>query len=185
MPAFAVFQAWSIANRRPRCSFPFTVNETVPVWMATVISVIAPIIIIAVICLIFVPGATVPRGTPQSLIWKRKLWELHMGWLGLGLSVIATWIITNGMKNLYGKPRPDLLSRCDPDLENVAKYVIGGLSNSSMNGQLVTHLICRNPDHDILDDGFRSYPSGHSSSAAAGTSCPPLTPPNQPLNSNP
>src|SRR5205085_329275 len=95
-------------------------------------------------------------------------WELHMGWLGLGLSIISTWIVTNGMKNLYGKPRPDLLSRCDPDIENVAKYLVGGFASSSMNGQLVSHLICRNTDSDILDDGFRSYPSGHSSSAAAG-----------------
>lgn len=152
--------------------FPFTVKETVPVWLAACISVIAPIFFIAVISLIFVPGATVPRGTPKALIWKRKLWELHIGWLGLALSIASAWLITNGMKNLYGKPRPDLLSRCQPDLANVAKYIVGGYANSSMNGHLVSANICMNPDKAKLDDGFRSYPSGHSSSAAAGEDQP-------------
>ena len=92
-----------------------------------------------------------------------------MGLLGLGLSVIAAWFITNAMKNLFGKPRPDLLSRCEPDLENLAKYIIGGLKGTSTtSGQLVSPDICKNPDKAKLDDGFRSYPSGHSSSAAAG-----------------
>ncbi|KAK4131956.1 acid phosphatase/Vanadium-dependent haloperoxidase [Trichocladium antarcticum] len=163
-------------NKRPfslddrNIAFPFTVHETVPVWVASVVAVIVPIVIIAVISLVLVPGATVPVGTPKSLIWKRKLWELHTGLLGLGLSIIAAWFITNGMKNLFGKPRPDLLSRCQPDLANMSKYIVGGLSldQVSLSGKLVSHHICKNPDKYILDDGFRSYPSGHSSSSAAG-----------------
>jgi membrane-associated phospholipid phosphatase len=131
-------------------------------------SVIIPIVLIAIIAIIFVPGATVPKGTPKSLIWKRKLWELHTGWLGLALSLVSAWFITNGMKNLFGKPRPDLLSRCQPDIANVAKYVLGGIANISSNGQLVGAGICTNQDRKVLDDGFRSYPSGHSSSSAAG-----------------
>lgn len=79
------------------------------------------------------------------------------------------------MKNLFGKPRPDLLSRCQPDIANVAQYIVGfhtpaddGSLNGPYNGQLVRAEICKNPDTDLLDDGFRSYPSGHASSAAAG-----------------
>ncbi|KAK4165815.1 PAP2 superfamily-domain-containing protein [Cladorrhinum sp. PSN259] len=167
-------------NKRPfalddrNIAFPFTVEETVPVWLAAVISVLFPIIIIAIVSLVFVPGATVPKGTPKKLIWQRKLWELHAGWLGLALSICCSWIITNGMKNLFGKPRPDLLSRCQPDLENVGKYIIGGLFQKNTTrvfanvGQLVSPKICMNPDKALLDDGFRSYPSGHSSSASAG-----------------
>jgi len=94
-----------------------------------------------------------------------------MGWLGLGLSVIASWLITNGMKNMFGKPRPDLLARCQPDLDNIARYIVGGIANSSSNGLLVSANICQNTDKALLDDGFRSYPSGHSSSAAAGMYC--------------
>ncbi|KAK3337303.1 PAP2 superfamily-domain-containing protein [Cercophora scortea] len=152
----------------PNISFPFTEHETVPLWLLVVCSVVVPIVIVAIISLVFVPGSTVPRGTPKALIWKRKLWELHAGWLGLALSVVAAWLITNGMKNLFGKPRPDLLSRCEPDIHNLAQYIVGGISNSSSNGQLVSADICKSTDKAKLDDGFRSYPSGHSSSSAAG-----------------
>lgn len=79
------------------------------------------------------------------------------------------------MKNLFGKPRPDLLDRCQPDILNVADYIVGfhtpaddGSLNGIYNGQLVSANICKNPDRHFLDDGFRSYPSGHASSAAAG-----------------
>lgn len=149
-------------------SFPFTEHETVPPWLLLVCNAAIPILVILVVALIFVPGPTVPKGTPKSLIWKRKLWELHTGWLGLALALMGAWFITNGMKNLFGKPRPDLLARCHPDIENLTKYIVGGYSNTSSNGQLVSADICKNTDKKILDDGFRSYPSGHSSSAAAG-----------------
>ncbi|KXX81719.1 Diacylglycerol pyrophosphate phosphatase 1 [Madurella mycetomatis] len=160
-------------NKRPfslddrNISFPYTVNETVPVWLLVIVGILAPAVIIIVICLVFVPGATVPRGTPKSMIWMRKLWEMHTGLLGLALSIVAAWFITNGMKNLFGKPRPDLLSRCQPDLQNVGDYIIGGLVTETSNGQLVSPRICQNTDRHVLDDGFRSYPSGHSSSSAA------------------
>ncbi|KAI0136286.1 PAP2 superfamily protein [Xylariales sp. AK1849] len=153
----------------PNISFPFTEHETVTSVTLVLCCAIAPIIVILFVALVFVPGPTVPKGTPKSLIWRRKLWELHSGWLGLLLSIIAAWFITNGMKNLFGKPRPDLLSRCQPDLENRANYVVGGFANLPGSvGQLVSAAICKNPDTSKLNDGFRSYPSGHSSSAAAG-----------------
>ncbi|KAI1375548.1 acid phosphatase/Vanadium-dependent haloperoxidase [Hypoxylon crocopeplum] len=159
----------------PNISFPFTVHETVTSALLLVCNAAIPVAVILIVVLIFVPGPTVPEGTPKSLIWKRKLWELHTGWLGLALSLISAWIITQGMKNLFGKPRPDLLSRCQPDIANVAQYIVGfhtpaddGTLNGPYNGQLVSADICKNPDKHLLDDGFRSYPSGHSSSAAAG-----------------
>ncbi|TPX17430.1 uncharacterized protein E0L32_003073 [Thyridium curvatum] len=152
----------------PDISFPFTEKETVPTWLLVTLAVIVPIVVVFIIALCFVPGSTVPAGTPKSLIWKRKLWELHAGWLGLALSVVAAWFITSGMKNLFGKPRPDMLARCQPDLANVARYVVGGIANTTSNGQLVSADICTSTDKSKLDDGFRSYPSGHSSSSAAG-----------------
>lgn len=159
----------------PNISFPYTVHETVSSAILLTCNAAIPVGVILIVVMIFVPGPTVPKGTPKSLIWKRKLWELHTGWLGLALSLISAWIITQGMKNLFGKPRPDLLSRCQPDLENFRDYIVGfntpsddGSPNGPYNGQLVSGNICKNPDSSLLDDGFRSYPSGHASSAAAG-----------------
>lgn len=153
--------------------FPFTENETVPPWLLVTCMGVIPVIVVLIISLIFVPGNTVPKGTPKSLIWKRKLWELHVGWLGLALSLASAWFITNGMKNLFGKPRPDLLSRCNPDVDNYTQYIVGGLKVADGYQRLVSASICRgmtdrSDAQELLEDGFRSYPSGHSSSAAAG-----------------
>ncbi|ROT37021.1 PAP2-domain-containing protein [Sodiomyces alkalinus F11] len=165
----------------PTISFPFTERETVPVWLLLLLVVLAPAVIILLVCLIFVPGATAPKGTPKSLIWRRKLWELHVGWLGLALAVVAAWFVTSGMKNMFGKPRPDLLSRCEPDLANIERYIVGGIGRNQAQapstlgldqvigiGTLVSADICQTTDSSKLDEGFRSYPSGHASSSAAG-----------------
>ncbi|KAI1108000.1 acid phosphatase/Vanadium-dependent haloperoxidase [Nemania sp. NC0429] len=168
-------------NKRPfslldtNIAFPVTEHETVNSGLLLAFNTGVPVAVILVVALVFVPGRTVPEGTPASLIWKRKLWELHMGWLGLALSLISAWIVTQGMKNLFGKPRPDLLSRCVPDVANVMDHIVGfsapvfaTAAGSTYNGQLVSASICTSTDKAFLDDGFRSYPSGHASSAAAG-----------------
>lgn len=91
-----------------------------------------------------------------------------MGWLGLALALLSAWFFTEGMKNMYGKPRPDLLSRCEPDTENAQKYVVGGFAGESINGHLFSADICQQKDSYKLNNRFRSYPSGLSSSSAAG-----------------
>ncbi|KAG4423612.1 hypothetical protein IFR04_003294 [Cadophora malorum] len=157
---------FSITN--PEISFPFVTNEKIPTWSLGIIACVAPAAIIMVMCLLLVPGPTVPRSTPKRLIWQRKLWEWHTGWLGLALSLAFSFIITQGMKNLFGKPRPDLLSRCQADFENKDDYVIGGFANISSEFLLYSASICKNPDTPMLNDGFMSYPSGHASFAAGG-----------------
>lgn len=89
---------------------------------------------------------------------KDRLWELNCGILGLFLSEGAAFVITGSLKNLCGKPRPDLIARCIPIVGSVDPPVFG-LSNST---------ICTQTDKAIMADGFRSFPSGHSSSAFAG-----------------
>ncbi|KAG5925815.1 hypothetical protein E4U53_003225 [Claviceps sorghi] len=148
----------------PNISFPFTEDETVPSWLLVVLCSLCPVIAIFIVSLILIPGNTVPKNTSRAYIWKRKLWELHVGWLGLLMAVGSAFFFVSGIKNMCGKPRPDLLSRCEPDLANAARYVVGG-----MNGSLLySGDICKQTDSHKLDDGFRSYPSGHSAASAAG-----------------
>lgn len=161
-----VFQHLLTAARS--CRFPYTVHETVSTRSLLIATVAVPVATIVIVSLFSVPGLSVPPGTPRSLIWRRKLWELYASLLSYGLGMASQWFIINGLKNMCGKPRPDLLARCQPDLLNVAQYVVGGIANITSNGQLVSANICTNADRSILDDGFRSYPSGHSSSSAAG-----------------
>jgi diacylglycerol diphosphate phosphatase / phosphatidate phosphatase len=89
---------------------------------------------------------------------KDRLWELNCGILGLLLAEGAAFVITGSLKNLCGKPRPDLIARCQPE-DGAVDPPIFGLSNIT---------ICTQTDKAIMADGFRSFPSGHSSSAFAG-----------------
>ncbi len=112
----------------PDLSFPFTVHETVTLSTLVLVSIpVALIVIIFITTFLLVPGPTAPKGTSKALIWRRKLWELHAGWLGLAFSLVLTWFVTSGLKNLMGKPRPDLLSRsASPNITNISDYIVGG-----------------------------------------------------------
>jgi membrane-associated phospholipid phosphatase len=161
-------------NKRPfsltnaEISFPMVSKEKISTVLLGACALGGPAVIILLMCLFLVPGPTVSKATPKALIWRRKLWEWHTGWLGLALSLASAFLITNGMKNLFGKPRPDLLSRCQPDIANIANYTVGGFPNALEGYSIVSAAICKQPDKSILNDGFRSFPSGHSSFSAAG-----------------
>lgn len=136
-----------------------------------VIGLVIPAAIIFLVCIIFVPGPTASRGTPKALIWRRKLWEWNTGWMGLALSLATAFMVTQGMKLLFGKPRPDLLSRCRPDLSRLQETAINPIVGATFDPAwvLVTDAICTNTDEDIMKDGFKSFPSGH---ASCTSNCP-------------
>ncbi|KAH8808266.1 phosphatidic acid phosphatase type 2/haloperoxidase [Xylogone sp. PMI_703] len=154
---------FSLGN--PDISFPHVQKEKVSSALLIVLGLAVPAGVIFLVSLLLVPGSPSPRNTPKSIVWRRKLWEWNAGWLGLGLSLAISWVVTSGVKNLIGKPRPDLLSRCNPDIAALAQFTIGGFEST---GFLVTPGICQNQDKSIMDDGFRSFPSGHSSFSSAG-----------------
>lgn len=156
------------ALNNPQISFPFVEHEMVPAWLMFVIGCVAPAAVIVFIAIVLVPGPTVPKSTPTSLIWRRKLWELHTGLLGLALALASAFLITQGMKNLFGKPRPDLLSRCIPNLKEKEKFWLGGFPEIDPAFLVYSAAICTQPDKSKLDDGFRSFPSGHSSFSSSG-----------------
>jgi hypothetical protein len=89
----------------PDISFPYVNKEKISTATLILCGLVAPVVIIFLVTISLVPGPTVPKSTPRALIWRRKLWELHTGWLGLALSLASAWLITDGMKNLFGKPR--------------------------------------------------------------------------------
>ncbi|GJN91328.1 hypothetical protein Rhopal_004349-T1 [Rhodotorula paludigena] len=93
-----------------------------------------------------------------ALIWRRSFWDWHSGWLGLLLSVSLTTVFTQVVKVTVGRPRPDLIDRCQP---------VEGAANAPVYG-LATWEICTVQSGHIFDDGFKSFPSGHSSFAWSG-----------------
>ncbi|KAK9481298.1 phosphatidic acid phosphatase type 2/haloperoxidase [Lipomyces japonicus] len=80
---------------------------------------------------------------------------LNVSLLSLALSLILTEFVTEIFKNSIGRLRPDFIARCMPR------------PGTPLTG-LVGVEVCTNPSLQVLNDGFRSTPSGHSSNAFAG-----------------
>ncbi|KAJ5724644.1 hypothetical protein N7493_006372 [Penicillium malachiteum] len=146
--------------------YPYAVHERIPIQYALCISGLFPLVLIIVYTL-FIDGLF-SHHKPQDPIsgkrklrgpwrWKDRLWEMNCGILGLLLSQALAFLITQVLKNACGKPRPDIIDRCQPRAgsHDAVPY---GLSNST---------ICTG-EASLIKDGFRSWPSGHSSSSFAG-----------------
>ncbi|KAL8847986.1 MAG: hypothetical protein Q9221_006948 [Calogaya cf. arnoldii] len=124
--------------------FPHAAIERVPTEYNILYSGIVPLIIILISTLLIYPSNAPNRYN-----------KAHVTALGLLISLILTSFITDVVKNAVGRPRPDLLARCKP-------------AKGTPAHQLVTIDVCTEKDHHILHDGWRSFPSGHSSFAFSG-----------------
>lgn len=70
-------------------------------------------------------------------------------------SIFLTLFVTDSIKNAVGRPRPDLIARCKP-------------APGTPDNVLVTVDVCTETNSHTLHDGWRSFPSGHSSFAFSG-----------------
>ncbi|CAJ0638337.1 237_t:CDS:2, partial [Entrophospora sp. SA101] len=78
--------------------YTYAVKETVPMWLAAVIVVLGPLVVMTI----------------TALAIKRSTHDWHHSCLGLFLSLTLTLIVTEIFKNTSGRPRPDLIDRCQP-----------------------------------------------------------------------
>ncbi|PIL24044.1 hypothetical protein GSI_13795 [Ganoderma sinense ZZ0214-1] len=76
----------------------FAVHERVPPWLLYVIFAVAPIVLMPII----------------NVLLLRSLWDWHSSWLGWLLSCSITGAITQFTKITVGRPRPDVIDRCQP-----------------------------------------------------------------------
>ena len=143
--------------------YPFAVHERVPIPLLYFVSIVCPVGIIVLYTLILdglfshhkdqLPLRDGSRVLGRYRL-KDRLWEMNCGILGLLLSLSSAFKLTEALKKATGKPRPDLIDRCQP-LSGSHDPPVFGLSNIT---------ICTQTDSSILQDGFQSFPSGHSSS---------------------
>ncbi|KAJ1740427.1 hypothetical protein LPJ78_002982 [Coemansia sp. RSA 989] len=138
------YQPFSVHDKS--ISYPYIPphQQTVTVPMLFAVSIAMPVAVIVM----------------TSVGFKRNLHDLHVGLLGLLMGVSLTLMFTNSLKNVLGRPRPSLLARCLPTMpKRPLDDPPQGLSTTS---------ICTQTSMAVLNEGFRSFPSGHTSLAFAG-----------------
>ncbi|KAE8452760.1 hypothetical protein EG329_013032 [Mollisiaceae sp. DMI_Dod_QoI] len=144
--------------RSPKLSFPIFILLSILIPITTIISV--------TIFTPFQPPSPDPRPSHARI---RKIRYLNAALLGLGVSLGTATVISTGVKNLTGKPRPNMLSTCDPDVESIAKHTVGGFGAEFNRLWVMVDLeICKQSDKGALRDAFRSFPSGYATIAFAG-----------------
>lgn len=120
-------------------SYPHALVERVPTQWNIVYGGLVPLVVILIWALILRPGVH----------------PTHVAILGLLISIALSSFLTDVIKNAVGRPRPDLIDRCKP-------------AKGTPGHSLVTIDVCTETAHHVLHDGWRSFPSGHSSFAFSG-----------------
>ncbi|KAG7893135.1 hypothetical protein KL936_001309 [Ogataea polymorpha] len=136
----------------PRISFPYTA-DSVPDARLVVYACVVPCVVIVL--------ATVTQYLRSSGDQKQRSVHLaSVSCLAFALALGLNGFVTEFIKIKVGRPRPDFLDRC-------------GLSPKSTAPGLYTVVDCTAPyGEKVLQDGFKSFPSGHSSFACAAGACP-------------
>ncbi|KAJ5112754.1 hypothetical protein N7532_000799 [Penicillium argentinense] len=119
--------------------YPFAVHERVPVVWSVFYAGVVPFFIIMAWSAMLHPGAQ----------------KTQVTMLGLLVALMLTSFITDIVKNAVGRPRPDLISRCKP-------------TRGTADNVLVAWTVCTETNQHILQEGWRSFPSGHSSFSFGG-----------------
>ncbi|KAI9320217.1 phosphatidic acid phosphatase type 2/haloperoxidase [Dichotomocladium elegans] len=144
--------------------FPHSPEDSVRMWVVGIICFLAPILIIAVLGLGYKRSVIdfhsgVLGNIKISVSWTRKS-LCDSSFIGLCLSLSMCVMLTTVIKITVGRPRPDFIDRCQPSPGAVDPVL--GLSD---------YTICTTPaDSHLMIDGFKSFPSGHSSFSFAGLS---------------
>lgn len=107
--------------------------------------------------ILFVYALFVPLGIliAYNTIRRSSRLKHEVTYLSFAIAIVLSAVITDIIKNAVGRPRPDLLARCLP-------------SPDTLPDVLVTIDACTRADGHVLQDGWRSFPSGHSSFGFAG-----------------
>ncbi|CAO2828567.1 unnamed protein product [Amaranthus hypochondriacus] len=87
---------------------------------------------------------------------RKDVYDFHHATLGLLFSVLITSVITDAIKDGVGRPRPDFFWRCFPDGKGVFHNVTGDVMCTGFK--------------NVIKEGHKSFPSGHTSWSFAGLS---------------
>ncbi|KAE9606105.1 hypothetical protein Lal_00025201 [Lupinus albus] len=85
---------------------------------------------------------------------RKDIYDLHHAILGLMFASLITGVITDSIKDAVGRPRPNFFLRCFPDKIPVFDIDTGDVLCSG--------------DAKVIKEGYKSFPSGHTSWSFAG-----------------
>ncbi|KAL6621914.1 PAP2-domain-containing protein [Neocallimastix sp. 'constans'] len=131
-------------------SHPYKGEEQISDGLLTIIAVTVPLVVSFALIIITKGGA----------------YEYNQFLLAMFASIGISLELSEFVKALFGRFRPDFLSRCQINTDMVkeiiaGQYIVDGLPVG--HDRLFDLSICTNPNTKILDEGRRSFPSGHSS----------------------
>jgi len=129
--------------------FPHAEIERVPVPWLFIYALFIPLTLTILYITVLYPNTH----NAHASITTRHM--LHVSLLSLTTAILTTLFLTDVLKNMIGRPRPDLIDRCNP-------------APGTPDTTLVDYTVCTQTDHHVLHDGWRSFPSGHSSFSFAG-----------------
>ncbi|KAF8469505.1 phosphatidic acid phosphatase type 2/haloperoxidase [Kalaharituber pfeilii] len=157
-------------------------KSTVPTGVLMVLCLAAPFLLI-LFSILFAIGVPATSSSGNAAKYRPRLRLANLYLLGLMLSIALTLLATDTLKNIVGKQRPDFWGRCGgviQDPEVIERYTIRDYGMSSGGVRMVTWEVCQNYyntgengakggiSRDTLQDGWRSFPSGHASLSFAG-----------------
>jgi diacylglycerol diphosphate phosphatase/phosphatidate phosphatase len=122
---------------------PFAEHERVPNELNMIYSLAIPCLVIVIVTFLL--------GDP-----KHRFYVGYISILGLFVSFFVNELFTDVLKNWVGRHRPDFIARCIPRPDAPKDVLVFAKD------------VCTSKNLRLLADGFRTTPSGHSSSAFAG-----------------
>eukprot|EP00457_Paulinella_chromatophora_P003861 gb/GEZN01003869.1/.p1 GENE.gb/GEZN01003869.1/~~gb/GEZN01003869.1/.p1 ORF type:complete len:285 (+),score=33.36 gb/GEZN01003869.1/:74-856(+) len=143
-------------ERDPALSYPYVSAETIPTWLLVLLSTLLPwLTILGAQKLCTVVNPLHPLG-------KERLKPHISFWLGMGM----TYFFTEFFKHFVSFPRPHTFDRCD-----YARY-----SAALASGNFTSYFAATEPwmkgdiskCSAVVEDCFKSFPSGHASTAFMG-----------------
>lgn len=121
---------------------PFAEHERITTTQLFIFAVVVPFLVLVILGL--------------ALTNEQRVYTTWITFVGFVATLAVNSFLTSILKNWLGRPRPDFVSRCD-------------VRDGTPKDTLVNAAdVCQQTDIYKLRDGFRSCPSGHSSTSFAG-----------------
>jgi diacylglycerol diphosphate phosphatase/phosphatidate phosphatase len=140
--------------------YRYAAHERVSDLLLYVYSVVIPVGIITIVLFIEWLFSRRRNTSRERRGWDKMSREILVPSLALLAAVASSYALVSVFKKAIGKPRPDLIDRCQPRP--------GPLKGMLPQFRLANVTICGQLDKSVLDDGFASFPSGHSCTAFTG-----------------